>query len=71
MRAETLRKDDYLCRNCRSNGIVTSATEVDHIVPKAQGGTDAPTNRQSLCHACHKAKTLAERTGGGSKVYSF
>lgn len=68
MREETLKADDYLCRPCRSQGILTPATEVDHIVPKAKGGTDAPANRQSLCHECHKAKTLAERTGGGSKV---
>lgn len=71
MRKETLESDGYLCRSCRANGIHTPATDVDHIVPKAQCGTDAATNRQSLCGACHSAKTLAERTRGGLKVESL
>lgn len=36
------------------------ATEVDHIVPKAQGGSDHPTNLQSLCAECHDRKTARE-----------
>ncbi len=34
---------------------------VDHIIPKAHGGTDADSNLQSLCWPCHKAKTARER----------
>lgn len=33
------------------------ATEVDHIIELAQGGTDEIENLQPLCTACHKAKT--------------
>lgn len=42
------------------------ATDVDHIVPKRDGGTDERENLQALCHSCHSRKTLAE--GGGSAV---
>ncbi|EHS1339913.1 HNH endonuclease, partial [Escherichia coli] len=37
------------------------AKTVDHIIPKAHGGTDADCNLQSLCWPCHKAKTARER----------
>ncbi|WP_108163194.1 HNH endonuclease signature motif containing protein [Saccharospirillum sp. MSK14-1] len=71
LRIEILIRDDYLCQECMRNGIITAATDVDHITSKANGGTDHPTNLQSLCNPCHKAKTIAERNGGGSKVQSL
>lgn len=36
------------------------AVTVDHIVARAFGGTDDPSNYQSLCDPCHKTKTAAE-----------
>lgn len=44
-------------------GRYTAATEVDHIIPKSQAGTDDSTNLQSICSACHKVKTALESTG--------
>jgi hypothetical protein len=35
-------------------------TEVDHILPKAEGGTDDDTNLQTICKARHRIKTQAE-----------
>jgi 5-methylcytosine-specific restriction protein A len=49
-----------LCRACREQGVVTAATDLDHIVPKAEGGTDDPANLQALCADCHKDKTARE-----------
>lgn len=46
-----------LCRECWVHGRVTEATQVDHIVPLAEGGTNDPDNLQSLCHSCHSRKT--------------
>lgn len=58
-----------LCRACRRQGRVTAASEVDHIVPAriAPSRFLDPANLQSLCRACHAAKTWRERTmrGGG------
>lgn len=45
----------------RHPGQVRAATDVDHITPRSQGGSDDPTNLQPLCHACHSAKTLREQ----------
>lgn len=62
LRLHILRRDRYLCQICERQGRVTPATEVDHIVPKAQDGTDDWENLQSACTPCHKAKTKAENS---------
>lgn len=62
LRKKILSRDNYLCVNCLSKNIMLPAKQVDHIVPKAHGGTDAPSNLQSLCVACHRRKTAQEST---------
>ncbi len=61
LRAHVLKRDNGLCLPCGRRGRVTEATDVDHIVAKTDGGTDDPGNLQSICAACHKAKTARER----------
>ena len=63
LRAEVLAAEP-LCRSCRADGRVRRADVVDHIVPMAWGGPDVRWNKQPLCHECHDAKSLAERTEG-------
>lgn len=41
--------------------MLTVANHVDHITPKADGGSDDDCNLQSLCAPCHEAKTKAEK----------
>jgi len=36
------------------------ATHVDHVVPLKAGGTDDPSNLQSLCTSCHSRKSAVE-----------
>lgn len=48
----------------RHEGQVVVATEVDHILAKRFGGTDAWSNLQPLCKSCHSAKTRAEMVQG-------
>lgn len=51
-----------LCVACRADGLVVSATLVDHIVPLALGGSMwDPKNHQGLCRSCHATKTGRER----------
>ncbi len=63
LRKHVLERDMYLCCECKKEGKLTAATEVDHIIPKSQGGTDDPDNLQSLCNAHHKIKTAREGRG--------
>jgi 5-methylcytosine-specific restriction protein A len=63
LRGQVLQRDAWLCVECKRNRFVEIATEVDHIVPKAKGGTDELDNLQSLCRTCHEKKTLEESGG--------
>ena len=78
LRPQILKRDGYVCQceDCKAEGIVRTATHVDHKVPKAQGGTDDPSNLQSMNVKCHMRKTAREhmagrgvgRQGGGSRT---
>lgn len=60
-RARILKRDDSLCQNCLRTGRAVEARTVDHIKPKAHGGTDDDSNLEALCWPCHKSKTARER----------
>lgn len=60
LRLAILARDLYLCQPCLTAGRPTQATEVDHIKPKAKGGTDDEDNLQAICGGCHKAKTARD-----------
>lgn len=47
-----LRRDGEFCRICGS----TQGLELDHRVPRSQGGTHELSNLQLLCRPCHRAK---------------
>ena len=59
-RAIIIKRDMGLCQPCKRKGRVTPFDAVDHIKPKAQGGTDDYDNLQCICEPCHKAKTDQE-----------
>lgn len=60
IRAQALKRDRHLCIPCMAGGRPTPATQVDHIKPKAKGGTDDLSNLQSICDECHAEKTRVE-----------
>jgi len=64
LRAAILKRDHHLCQPCLRNGRPTQATAVDHIKPKAKGGTDEPENLEGVCHSCHKIKSKRESAEG-------
>ena len=54
-RERVLRRDEYMCRECRRYGRTTPATTVHHILPLEQR-PDLKLNSQnliSLCNECH------------------
>lgn len=60
-RERVLRRDNFLCVACRAKGVFTPAAEVDHVIPKEEGGSDSDENLQALCRPCHADKTRAEK----------
>ena len=62
-RVRILKRDQYLCQceDCKLLKRIRPASEVDHIVNKAEGGTDADSNLQAINKDCHKAKTQREQ----------
>lgn len=60
VRKDWLRKHP-LCVTCQAKGLVTVATELDHIIPH-RGDQNVfwdRNNWQGLCKPCHGAKTAA------------
>ena len=60
IRKVILARDKGLCQPCLSMRKYRPAKHVDHIVPKARGGTDDEGNLQAICVECHQQKTLRE-----------
>ena len=60
VRLQALKRDNYLCQPCLKQGRVTVAKAVDHITPKAKGGTDDMDNLQAICDPCHIEKTAKD-----------
>jgi len=67
IRKQVLKRDNYLCQECMRQGKLTPLCvkpydhAVDHIISKANGGTDDMSNLESLCaDPCHKAKTARD-----------
>jgi 5-methylcytosine-specific restriction protein A len=52
-----------LCQMCKEAGLLVPATEVHHVVPLADGGTDDEANLMPLCKSCHSRFTAGECWG--------
>jgi 5-methylcytosine-specific restriction enzyme A len=63
-RARVLREEPY-CGRCRDEGRVRFSAEVDHIIPKSRGGSDARENLQGICAEHHAAKSRTEQPRRG------
>lgn len=57
----TILYRDPICVRCERRASI----DIDHIVPKERGGTDAASNLQGLCHGCHSRKTCVADGGWG------
>ena len=80
LRAQALERDAGLCQLCLEAGEINmhgpgNRHQVDHVVPRAEGGTDALENLQTICRAHHAQKTAQEaqraaarKRGAGSIV---
>lgn len=49
------RRDNFTCQYC-GRTINKVDLEIDHILPVSKGGTNAPSNLQTLCFDCNRRK---------------
>lgn len=63
IREQQLRREP-LCRAHAKRGLVRAGTEVDH--EDGNASNNAASNLQTLCKACHSAKTARENGGFGN-----
>jgi 5-methylcytosine-specific restriction protein A len=56
-----------ICEVCEAQGFITRAIEVDHVIPRAEGGTDEFENLRSICHHCHAVKTAIDARRGTAR----
>lgn len=64
LRLQVLKRDRGLCHCDECQGgkkRITLATEVDHILPKAKGGTDDLDNLRAVAHECHVRITAQQQ----------
>lgn len=58
LRYEILRRDSNTCRYCGQSAPDVKLT-VDHVVPTALGGSDAPSNLVAACKDCNAGKSAS------------
>jgi len=51
IRKAVLVRDGYRCQYCGAH-----ADSVDHVVPRAEGGGDEPSNLRACCRKCNSRK---------------
>lgn len=56
IRLAVFRRDKWKCKLCPFRGNSITLT-MDHIIPKAKGGSWEMENLRTLCYPCHKKIT--------------
>lgn len=56
LRWNILKRDGYRCTVCGASANDGAIIEVDHIITVADGGSDDPSNLQTLCFDCNRGK---------------
>lgn len=62
LRRQVLARDLGMCQKCGKR-----ATDVDHIIPLKNRGTNDPWNLQSLCGECHDTKSYGAPKPGNRR----
>lgn len=56
LRFEVLKRDGFKCSYCGATPKAGAVLQVDHVKPKAAGGTDDPANLTTSCKDCNVGK---------------
>ena len=55
LRQRVLQRDGFQCQ-LRYDGCTGTATQVDHVISRANGGLDTLDNTQAACQSCNNYK---------------
>lgn len=66
VRKQIMDRDNWQCQ-IKGPNCLGVATEADHRINHASGGSDDASNGQAVCKPCHDAKTRQERFRGQEK----
>lgn len=55
LRLAVLERDGWVCSTC-GKALEGDDATVDHVIPKAAGGTDDTSNLVSMCRTCNASK---------------
>lgn len=50
-----VRRDNYTCQECGKH-LTDDEIEIDHIIPRAAGGSSEESNVRTLCRKCNRKK---------------
>lgn len=64
VRAKVWRTYGRICYSRKSPDCTGVATQIDHVIPWAEGGTDDIENLRPTCLPCHDEKSERERLRG-------
>lgn len=64
LRFEIMKRDGFRCTYCGAGRPQGAVLQVDHIKPKAAGGSDDPSNLTTACDDCNAGKA-ARKLGEG------
>lgn len=56
LRFEILKRDGFRCTYCGAGRTQGAVLQVDHVKPKAAGGSDDPSNLTTACDDCNAGK---------------
>jgi len=69
IRAWVLRRDGYRCQVTRDGRPChATAVDVDHIVRREHGGTDAPSNLRAACASCNRGAPRSSTAGPAPRI---
>jgi len=56
LRWQILERDSFTCQYCGQHAPDVKL-EVDHVIPREDGGSDSPANLKTSCYACNRGRS--------------
>ncbi|MDD5009587.1 MAG: HNH endonuclease [Syntrophorhabdaceae bacterium] len=61
-------RDGFRCVLCGANPATGALLEIDHIIPRCDGGSNKLENLRTVCYDCNMGKRLANNESGSVRI---